>query len=553
MFIKHVLRFCLPVVLLACIPTPYTHAQEVIEDWVACYNGTGNRTDIGWDIGIDAAGYIYVTGLSNVEVSHSDFILMKYNPGGQLVWSATQDGSLSFDDAGRSMFIDSSCNVYVTGYCNYPDQSDYFTTKYDSSGNDLWTAIYDGLGHGNDLAWDIWVDEARDVYVTGYSAGIAGDNDIATIKYDSLGNEIWVSRYNGTGNWHDLGWELEVDSEGFIYVAGESWSDASSIDIMLLKYNQLGEEEWNVRYCNCDSSYNSANNLILDGDDFIYLTGMSEQQRYNHDIITIKYDATGSQQWCATYNGTGDSSDNVNAIRLDNEGNVYVAGSSWGEDSQYDYIVIKYDSTGVEQWATRYDGSTHGHDLCAAISVDSEGKVYATGTFDGYGSIVYGDYGTLKISPNGEIEWFIIYNGLGFSGDCTHAMTLSQTGEIYVTGESFGNGTIADIVTIKYMEATGISNKSHGPVRVSGFILHSPYPNPFNASTVIRYQLPVAGEVSLSVYDVSGRVVSELLNRFQPAGRYEIPFDASNLSSGVYLYQIVSDRYGDGGKMVFLK
>lgn len=68
--------------------------------------------------------------------------------------------------------------------------------------------------------------------------------------------------------------------------------------------------------------------------------------------------------------------------------------------------------------------------------------------------------------------------------------------------------------------------------------LNGNYPNPFNPSTVIGYQLSVAGAVRLAVYDILGREVAVLVNQDRAAGRYQVPFDASALSSGVYLYRM---------------
>ena len=79
------------------------------------------------------------------------------------------------------------------------------------------------------------------------------------------------------------------------------------------------------------------------------------------------------------------------------------------------------------------------------------------------------------------------------------------------------------------------------------------YPNPFNPSTVIRYQLPAAGRVSLKVYDTAGREVATLVNGQQQAGSYEARFDATGLSSGVYFYQLRSGEFTRTNKMVLLK
>ncbi|MEO8211097.1 MAG: T9SS type A sorting domain-containing protein, partial [bacterium] len=90
--------------------------------------------------------------------------------------------------------------------------------------------------------------------------------------------------------------------------------------------------------------------------------------------------------------------------------------------------------------------------------------------------------------------------------------------------------------------------------------LNQNYPNPFNPSTTISYEIPAAGIISIKVYDLAGREVSKLVDEFQAAGRYELRFDGSNLSSGVYFYRIVvhSDKLSSGSysavkRMVLVK
>lgn len=87
----------------------------------------------------------------------------------------------------------------------------------------------------------------------------------------------------------------------------------------------------------------------------------------------------------------------------------------------------------------------------------------------------------------------------------------------------------------------------------SQFSLSQNYPNPFNPTTKIKYQLPKAAEVSLKVFDVLGNEIANLVNKKQPAGFYEVEFDASDLSSGVYLYKIISGHYVDVKKMIVLR
>lgn len=103
-----------------------------------------------------------------------------------------------------------------------------------------------------------------------------------------------------------------------------------------------------------------------------------------------------------------------------------------------------------------------------------------------------------------------------------------------------GNGS-ADFTwfydNIAYVSPTSIGPETEVPARMA---LFQNYPNPFNPSTTIRYELPEAGEVRLSVYDLTGRFVATLVDEQQTAGTHEVRFDATHLSSGIYLYRLQS-------------
>jgi Secretion system C-terminal sorting domain len=85
------------------------------------------------------------------------------------------------------------------------------------------------------------------------------------------------------------------------------------------------------------------------------------------------------------------------------------------------------------------------------------------------------------------------------------------------------------------------------------FAVKQNYPNPFNPTTVISYQLPVAGHVSLKIYDVLGREVANLVDGFQNAGVYNQTFIAGRLSSGVYIYKLTPGSFTQVHKMVLIK
>ncbi len=85
------------------------------------------------------------------------------------------------------------------------------------------------------------------------------------------------------------------------------------------------------------------------------------------------------------------------------------------------------------------------------------------------------------------------------------------------------------------------------------FLLKQNYPNPFNPSTIISWQLPETKFVTLKIYDVMGNEVASLINEEKQAGNYEVQFNATDLSSGIYYYKLVAGDFIDVKKMILLK
>jgi hypothetical protein len=106
---------------------------------------------------------------------------------------------------------------------------------------------------------------------------------------------------------------------------------------------------------------------------------------------------------------------------------------------------------------------------------------------------------------------------------------------------------------LAWFELTTDVKKDVPEVIVDSFRLGTPFPNPFNPVTTINYQLPKSSMVTLSVYDVSGRQVAELVNGWRDAGAHNVTFDASTLASGLYFYRIEAGGFTDVKKMVLVK
>ncbi|KAF0157600.1 MAG: Uncharacterized protein FD188_2699, partial [Ignavibacteria bacterium] len=307
-------------------------------------------------------------------------------------------------DVATNIAIDNLGNVYITGYSTkLPFGTDYYTVKYNASGDLVWSARYGGDQYIDNVATAISVDGSGNVYVTGRSYGSGTSHDYATIKYNSNGLVQWVQRYNGSGNSDDEAIALTVDGSGNVYVTGLSVGSGTSSDYATIKYNSNGIEQWVQRYNGPGNSYDEAIALTVDGSGNVYVTGLSYGSGTDDDYATIKYNSNGIEQWVQRYNGPGNSDDEAIALTVDGSGNVYVSGRSVGSGTSRDYATIKYNSNGIEQWVQRYNGPGNSFDEARAISVDGSGNIYVTGRSVGSGT--FSDYATIKYNSNGIEQW----------------------------------------------------------------------------------------------------------------------------------------------------
>ncbi len=545
--------------LLFCITT----AAQVWEEWVARYNGPVNGDDRAIDLAIDAAGNVYVAGESDQNNSEGDYCIIKYDSSGAQQWLAQYNGPGNDHDEVWSLAVDVDGNVYVTGESNADgNNSGYCTIKYNSAGDQQWVARYDGPVNNQDYAYSVAVDADGNVYVTGGSCGSGTGLDYCTIKYDSAGDQQWVARYNGPGSGEDQARSLAIDTDGNVYVTGESYGSGTGLDNCTIKYNSAGAQQWVARYNSMSTATGVPNvYLALDTDRNVYVTGRSYGSGTNYDYCTIKYNTSGAEQWVAQYDGPGNGEDYAYSLDIDADENVYVTGRSEAVGNNSDYCTIKYNSAGVEQWVARYDGSANDQDYAYSLALDSDRNVYVTG-----GSAAVGDntdYCTIKYDSAGAQQWIARYDGSANDQDYAYSLAAGSDGNVYVTGASVGSGTSFDCCTIKY-------SQSSPPIVLPGeksvveFRLYPPSPNPFNPTTTIRFDLPVASWVKLEVFDTQGRGVSPSgsgpeggLRSATPttysAGTHEITFDGSSLPSGMYYYRLTAGTFAASGKMVLMK
>lgn len=442
-------------------------ADSVIESWVALYNGPGNDWDEALALTVDGSNNIYVTGGSQGSGSQNDFATIKFSPAGTVEWTARYNGPANGNDEARAIAVDNSGNVYVTGYSDGSGSYDYATVKYNVSGNEEWAARFNGTANSDDGTTSIAVDNSGNVYVTGYSTGLMSDYDYVTIKYNSAGSEQWHAVYNGPGNYFDYACSVAVDDSGNVYVAGWSAGLSGFNDYAAIKYDADGVQKWVSRYHGpAAEGDDAAYDMAIDCEGCMYVTGGSISETGDRDYLTVKYDQSGTEEWTARYDGSTNDFDVALALAVDCSGNVYVTGKSAGVNSSLDYLTIKYNSSGAEDWTARYNGPANSEDGASAIIVDNTGNIYVAGISSGLNSGF--DYTAVKYTPSGTEEWVSRFDGEDNGDDWFTGIALDGSDNVILAGYSFGSASSFDYAVVKYaqevipVELTSFNLKSVG-------------------------------------------------------------------------------------------
>lgn len=498
------LRWVLLLALLTGLPRG-AGAQDTL--WTRRYNGTGNSEDIPTAVAVDSAGNVYVTGQSYGQGNAgNDFLTIKYSPQGDSLWVRRWDGIGNGDDHPQAIALDRWGNVYVAGWTgvgggvNY----NYETIKYRPNGDTAWTQSYDGPAQNDDYGRALVLDSQGNPIVTGWSyvIGTYASFDIVTLKYDTSGALLWSADYDGPGHGYDRPNAILRDDSDQVYITGTSSDIATGYDYVILKYDAQLRLLWARRYLGMGGDGDDLAQGIVQGPSGnLYVSGYSHHDTTGYNWATLKYTPAGDTLWVRRYHYPSSGDNYVTALALDSAENVLITGYVvWpGNNPTTDYLTVKYDSSGNLLWVRLYNGPFAGDDQPSAIAVDRKGDAIVTGWSQG--TTMDYDYATLLYDPAGTQRWLARYDD-GLSGnDQATALTVDRQGFVYVTGGSWGEGTGTDYLTIKYLPQLGVEQF---PPRQRGREELAAWPNPMRNLCRIKSSSPVG------IYDILGRKVREL-------------------------------------------
>ncbi|HTL81754.1 MAG TPA: T9SS type A sorting domain-containing protein [Bacteroidia bacterium] len=372
-------------------------------------------------------------------------------------------------DRAKAMVVDTTTgNSFVVGTSWNGTNFDIVTEKFDQNGVTTWTGTYNGTGNSYDEGRAITFDAAGNVYVTGYSAGASSNYDIVTIKYNSAGSQQWATRFDGSAAGFDESYDIMADASGNVYVTGGTTTTTTGNNYITIKYNSAGVQQWATVYSNNNANTECAYAMAMDGSGNVYVTGTSFGSAANdNDIATIKYNNSGVQQWVMRHNGAGSNFDAAADIALDASGNVYVCGYDRGALSvtDYDAVLIKYNNGGIQQWVKTYNGPGNDYDRANMVTILPNGNPAITGRSLGTTTTAEDMLTIVYDAATGNPVWTRRYDGGINNYDDGQAIVADSSNRIFVTGYSYGTGQNNNFFTIKY-DANGDTSwyvKYNGP------------------------------------------------------------------------------------------
>lgn len=433
-------------------------SAQLTRQWIARFSGNvknGNNAAVA--IAVDNAGNSIVTGWVTRTVSGIDIATIKYSPDGQQLWvSYYPPSSSAGTDKPTALAVDTANNIYVTGTTTTGTSSvDYVTMKLNpANGAIVWSKTYNGPGNGGDQPAAIVVDDSLHVYVTGSSLGSGTNLDYATIKYDSLGDSLWVQRYNGPANGADSALAMAVRASTDLYVTGASQD--SGYDFLTIKYDAgTGDTVWTERYNGSGFGRDIPRSLVLRAANEVYVAGSSHTDTSGDDYLAIKYNASGVQQWVSRYDGPAHSDDEAYDMALNGSSTIFITGKSIQSGTFNDFVTIRINqNNGGGLRVDAYNGPANDEDIGVAILGGS--KPYAVGSSAAFG--VGKDFALIQYSAADAENFVERYDGRYHSDDLPGGIATDGAA-IYVTGQSMKDRG-SEFLTIKYVDPATVKYRT---------------------------------------------------------------------------------------------
>lgn len=412
--------------------------------WDRRYTSAGQNPDIGRKVQVDGNGNVIITA-SVTNSGNLDMYTAKYAAAtGAVLWEKTYNGASNSDDEPKSVILDASGNVYVTGYSySLVGHEDVLVIRYAAAnGNKDWEKVYDSGASSTDIGTALVLDAAQNVFVTGYSVGAGGNTNIVVlkIKNDPANPALfWNTTFDGVAGKNDKPAGMGLGAAGEILVGG--WSDswtagATDYDYLMLAFDPgllnppsavtatlLSNTSVTISWADNSSNEDGfridrkltelgqwVENVGTVGANETSFTdsGLTSNSTYYYRVRSYNA-ASGSSNpspevrvitlyvtyknpiWSYIYNSPDSMDDYPAGIAAGPDNHPVVTGYSLMAVSGFDYYTIKLDgSTGSILWNDRYNDADDQLDRATSVAVDSSNAAIVTG------------YSSLYFAPAGD-------------------------------------------------------------------------------------------------------------------------------------------------------
>ncbi len=525
-----------------------------------------------------------------------------------LDWNwATQIGGSSFDRATEAA-NDGEGNRIVTGSfrgtCDFGDTSltslgfdDVFLTKYNNLGQLLW--VRQGGGTGSNIANSVAVDSSENIVIAGeFTSSItfqdtmltsSGSNDVFVAKYRPDGSLSWVKQLGSFKT--EIARHIAIDDGCNILLCGmfsgtatfgdTSLTSSGAEDIFIAKLDSSGQIIWAERAGGASQDVglglttDKMNNVIISG--YYRSTAMFGDSvvtgSIEHEVFTAKYSSSGNFIWVETGNSGG-----VNLgidVYVDDQNNILATGyfresltvSDTTIFAPAGVFLVKYSSDGELIWISHGSGAIR--NFGNSIAVNTQGEYYVAGSFEGsidFSGTTLLSNGQLdafiaKYSTDGTVEWALSFGAEEF--DQGFSIVIDQNDEGYVAGYfseniqlgpfSLSSPNNSDAFFAKFTDTGIVGSQSTENIVPQQIELFQNFPNPFNPSTKISFNLSAPLSVKLDILNVRGQVVGQLFTDSLNPGKHQIIWNADALQSGVYFYRLRAGDQTKIKKMILLR
>lgn len=300
--------------------------------WVKKFNGPGNGGDYGFCVDVDNSGNVYVCGRSDVGGAQK-YTVLKYSGAGALDTFIYRDPSLStlFDEA-HSIKVDNSGSfVYVTGMSGPAGSGNMLTLKLSTNPLALvWAKKHVGTGNADDNGVVVRLDNTQSsVFVGGTGRTVVPD--FIVLKYNSNGDSIGYANYNGPTTGTDFLVGMAIDGSDNVYVTGSSLNAvANRYEFATVKYNSNLVQQWAARTPNNPDGWAQPCGIMALGtSNDLYVTGYTTKSGQGNNFLTIRYNTSnGDTVWTKQENGNTNGNDYACGVVYGDNQNIFLSGSA---------------------------------------------------------------------------------------------------------------------------------------------------------------------------------------------------------------------------------